>query len=239
MSFDFHPTKKGFEYDFFPNDLNVELFEASAEIVLQETEQFKIVNGMNEFEFTFGEFLSTLKYMIMKYSFATRFSILSEQLNIFSIINGFLETKGRFSSLSSAFPHQTNKKYIYAIDANRDETVKFVFNLEKETITIHTNSNSEKKLTIYLNISDYNRIILKLFQLTNFGENNEKIKNIVSELETLSKKLVIYQIESFRVRNDLQEKYGTNFYQEVKDEATKNETRWHTSVVNFFSRQKL
>lgn len=235
MSFDFQLTQKGFKYNFIPSDLMVELLEASVEFSFKETETFKILKGMNEFEFTFNEFLTTVEYLIMKYQNATQFLNLSEHLNILSLINGFQPTKNRISLLGKVFPHQTNKKYIYAIDANRDETVKFVFNLEKGTITLKTNSAIEKDINVYLNISDFNRIILKLFALTNFGENNQKIKKLVSDLEKLSEKHMVYLIETVTLNKEMK---NTNdkFYQSVKEEAKTNHKILNSFIEKIFSK---
>jgi hypothetical protein len=235
LSYDFLTTKKGFKYDFRPNDLRIELFEASVEFVFQETEQFKIVNGMNDFEFTFHEFLGPFEYLIHKYENATEFLTLTGHLNIFSFIDGFQGTKDRFELLSKMFSHQTNKNYIFANDSDRDESVKFVFDLEKETITLQTNCNTEKTLDVYLNISDYNRVILKLFSLTNFGENNQQIKSIVSKLETLMKKRVIYIYETLKL-NEEDLDTTSELYQSVKKEVIERHISFYSSLAAVLSK---
>jgi hypothetical protein len=235
LSYDFLTTKKGFKYDFRPNDLRIELFEASVEFVFQETEQFKIVNGMNEFEFTFHEFLGPLEYLICKYEAATEFLTLTGHLNIFSIVDGFQGTKDRFELLSKMFSHQTSKNYIFANDSDRDESVRFVFDLEKETITLQTNSNTEKTLDVYLNISDYNRVILKLFSLTNFGENNQQIKSIVSKLEILTKKRVIYIYETLKL-NEEDLDTTSELYQLVKKEVVERHISFYSSLAAVLSK---
>lgn len=93
MSFDFQRPQKGFKYDFIPTDLKAELFESSVEFIFKETDTFKITNGLNKFEFTFKEFLTTVQYLIMKYQNATEFLTLTERLDIFSMVNGFIYSK--------------------------------------------------------------------------------------------------------------------------------------------------
>ena len=122
MGFGDTPTKKGFEFDFFPYEFDTITHEATVEFHFMETKNFKISNRVNNFELTFKEFLLKIEYMIFKYS------NLTNNLNILSIVNGYKNAKTRVSQMKSSFPNQDVKKSISIVDFRSEEVVKIDVN---------------------------------------------------------------------------------------------------------------
>lgn len=128
MGFGDTPTKKGFEFDFFPYEFDTITHEATVEFHFMETKNFKISNRVNNFELTFKEFLLKIEYMIFKYSKAPDYLNLTNNLNILSIVNGYKNAKTRVSQMKSSFPNQDVKKSISIVDFRSEEVVKIDVN---------------------------------------------------------------------------------------------------------------
>lgn len=235
MGFGSTPTKKGFEFDFFPCEFETVTYEATVEFHFMETNNCKISSGINNFELTFKELLLTLEYMIFKYSRASDYLNLTNNLNILSIVNGYKNAKARISQMKSSYPNQDVKKSISLVDFRSEEILKFDFDIEKENITFQVNCKTEKHHRVYLYISDFNRLIFKLLSLTDFGKNNQDIKTIDSELVILSDKQIIYLIETVNINKEIQSA-NDKFYQSVKDEVKLSHKIWNTFIEKIFSK---